>query len=159
MNTTEISVKMVFDRWHSLIKQFETALDLLTDEQLQHEIAPNRNRGIYLLGHLIVVHDDMNRLLDFGDKLYPELINPFIESKDRAVLDIPTATTLRGYWKNLNGFMNQKFDGLTPEEWFERHTAVSAEDFANEPHRNKLNIIITRTSHLAWHLGQFILIK
>jgi hypothetical protein len=49
--------------------------------------------------------------------------------------------------------------GLKPEEWFEKHTAVSAEDFINEPHRNKLNIIITRTSHLNYHTGQLVLLK
>jgi hypothetical protein len=38
--------------------------------------------------------------------------------------------------------------GLKPEERFEKHTAVSAEDFIKRSHRNKLNSIITITSHL-----------
>ncbi len=36
---------------------------------------------------------------------------------------------------------------------------VSDEDFEKEPHRNKLNIIVTRTSHLSYHTGQLILLK
>lgn len=159
MNSTETTLKMIFDRWYALMKNFDTSLNSFTDEQLQKEIAPGKNRGIYLLGHLIAVHDDMLVLLDMGDKLYPELNEPFIKSPDKTVSDIPPATTLRAYWSKQNEVLKEKFDSLQPDEWFQKHTAVSAEDFAKEPHRNKLNIIITRTSHLAYHHGQFVLLK
>jgi len=39
------------------------------------------------------------------------------------------------------------------------YKGFSAEDFAKEPHRNKLNIIISRTSHLQYHTGQIALLK
>lgn len=159
MNTTEITLKMIFDRWNALIKNFDTSLNAFTDEQLQHEIAPGKNRGIYLLGHMIAVHDDMLRLLDLGDKMYPELYEPFINAPDKTVSDIPSAIDLRALWSKQNEVLKQKFESLQSEEWFKKHTAVSEEDFAKEPHRNKLNIIITRTSHLAYHHGQFVLIK
>ena len=42
---------------------------------------------------------------------------------------------------------------------FEKHTAVSEEDFSKEPHRNKLNIVISRTSHLQYHTGQLVLLN
>ena len=159
MTTTETSVKMVLDRWYALVKNFEDALGSYTDEQLQKEIAPGKNRGIYLLGHLIAVHDDMFRLLDLGEKLFPELVESFIKSPDKAVAEIPSAKELRASWSKLNDVLTQKINSLQPDEWFQKHTAVSAEDFVNEPHRNKLNIIITRSSHLAYHWGQFILLK
>lgn len=159
MNTTATTLKMIFDRWYALIKNFDASLNALTDEQLQHEIAPSKNRGIYLLGHMIAVHDDMLVLLGLGDKLYPELNELFIKSPDKTANDIPSAAGLRACWSKQNEILKQKFDSLQPEEWFQKHTAVSAGDFAKEPHRNKLNIIITRTSHLAYHHGQFVLIK
>ena len=159
MNANQTMVKMVLDRWNGLLKNFNTALDTLTDEQLQEEIAPGKNRGIYLLGHLTAVHDDMFRLLDFGNKLFPELAQPFIESPDRSVADIPSASSLRASWNKVNSTLAQKFESLQPGDWFQKHTAVSAEDFVKEPHRNKLNIIITRISHLAWHTGQFVLLQ
>ncbi len=159
MNSNQIVLKMIFDRWNGALKNFDTLLNSITDEQLQKEIAPNKNRGIYLLGHLIAVHDDMLILLDMGDKLYPELHNPFINSPDKSVSEIPSATELRAYWSNQCDILKQKFESTQPEEWFEKHTAVSAEDFINEPHRNKLNIIITRTTHLSYHTGQFVLLK
>ena len=159
MNPIETMIKMTMDRWYAQVKNFDTALNSITDEQLQKEIAPGKNRGIYLLGHLIAVHDDMLVLLDLGDKLYPELSEPFIKQPDKAVSEIPSAIELRTYWKKSNEVLSQKFKSLQAADWFQKHTAVSAEDFEKEPHRNKLNIIITRTSHLSYHLGQFILLK
>ncbi|MFN3754203.1 DinB family protein [Flavobacterium sp.] len=155
----DISVKMVLDRWNASALNANTLLDSLSDETLMKEIAPGKNRGIYLLGHLIAVHDDMLILLDMGEKLYPELNEPFIKYADKASTEIPTVSELRLYLTKQNEIMKQKFEAFTTDDWFKKHTAVSAEDFVNEPHRNKLNIIITRTSHLQYHLGQLRLLK
>ena len=159
MNTTQTMLKMVFDRWNGSVKNCNALLDSVTDEQLQQEIAPGKNRGIYLLGHLIAVHDDMLILLGMGEKLYPQLHEPFLKAADKTVADIPSATELRSYWTKQCEVLKQKFESIQPEEWFEKHTAVSAEDFAKEPNRNKLNIVITRTTHLAYHTGQLVLLK
>lgn len=159
MDTNQTMVKMTFDAWNTLIKQFDTALNAISDEQLEKGIAPNRNRGIYILGHLIAVNDAILPLLDLGDKLYPELYEPFIVSPDKAVSEIPSAKELRAIWSKHNETLTQKFNSLQPGQWFEKHTSVSAEDFAKEPHRNKLNIILTRTCHLSYHLGQIVWFK
>lgn len=158
MNSNQLLTKMILDRWNAQITNFDTILNGMTDEQLQKEIAPGRNRGIYLLGHLIAVHDDMLILLDLGDKLYPA-INETFKAPDRSVPEIPSAKDLRAYWKNQNEVLGQKFDNMQADQWFEKHTAVSAEDFAKEPHRNKLNILLTRSTHLSYHWGQFVLLK
>jgi len=159
MNLNQTLLKIIFDRWNASIKNCETLLNSLTDEQLQKEIAPNKNRGVYLLGHLIAVHDDMLILLDMGEKLYPDLHKTFIDAPDKAIEKIPSAKELRDYWNKQCEVLKQKFDRLQPDEWLKKHTAVSAEDFAKEPHRNKLNIIVTRTSHLQYHMGQLQLLK
>jgi hypothetical protein len=159
MIQTETFVKMTLDRWNASIKNVDDMLTNLTDETLQKEIAPGKNRGIYLLGHLIAVHDDMLLLLDMGEKMYPELNEPFLKSADKTISQLPTVSALRTFWAKQCEVLKQKFDSLKPAEWFEKHTAVSAEDFPKEPHRNKLNIIITRTSHLQYHLGQLQLLK
>lgn len=159
MKNTDLVVKMILDRWDASMKNCDELLASLSDETLLKEIAPGKNRGIYLLGHLVAVHDDMLRLLDMGEKLYPELYEPFIKSPDKTVAQLPSVATLREFWTSQCEVLNQKFNALSVEGWFEKHTAVTAEDFANEPHRNKLNIIITRTSHLQYHLGQLRLLK
>ena len=159
VNANEIMIKMVLDRWNTLIKNFDTVLDSITDEQLQKEVSPNKNRGIYLLGHLTAVHDDMLPLLNFGEKLYPSLSEPFIKSPDKAINELPSGKELRGNWSKVNEVLAEKFGTVKPDEWFQKHNAVSTEDFIKEPHRNRLNVIITRISHLSYHLGQFILLK
>lgn len=159
MTQTEIATKMVLDRWYGSILNLNKLLDNLTDEQLQKEIAPGKNRGTYLLGHLIAVHDDMLVLLDMGEKLFPELNEPFIKQADRIATQIPSALELKIMWAKQNELMQDEFNKLTPSEWYIKHTAVSEEDFLKEPHRNKLNIIITRTSHLQYHTGQIALLK
>jgi DinB superfamily len=159
MITTDLFVKMVLDRWNGSILNLNKALNALTDEQLQKEIAPGKNRGTYLLGHLIAVHDDMLVLLGIGEKLYPELQEPFINQADKVATQTPTAKELKEMWEHQNSLLQEKFKNLNAENWFEKHTAVSSEDFAKEPHRNRLNIIITRTSHLQYHSGQIVLLK
>jgi DinB family protein len=155
----ELFVKLVLDSWNSHVSRTDKLFDSLTDEQLQHEIAPGRNRGIYLLGHLTAVHDRMLPLLGFGPQLHPELDVPFITSPDKTVQDLPSATELRAQWKEVNVALDGHIKSLQPADWFARHTSVSEEDFAKEPHRNRLNIIISRTGHLAGHLGQLIYLK
>jgi uncharacterized damage-inducible protein DinB len=159
MITTELFVKMVIDRWNGSIMNLNKHLNALTDEQFHKEIAPGKNSGTYLLGHLIAVHDDMLKLLDMGEKLFPNLFEPFIKQADKVSTQTPPASELREMWEKQNNLLEEKFEKMKPEEWFEKHTAVSEEEFAKEPHRNKLNIIITRTSHLQYHSGQIVLLN
>ncbi len=147
------------DRWWASVKNCDEILHSLSDEQLEREIAPGKNRGIYLLGHLIAVHDDMLPLLDMGKKKYPELNRPFIELADKTATKLPSVKTLRQLWEEQKADLKQRFDALKPEDWFQKHTAVSESDFMNEPHRNKLNIILTRTTHLTYHTGQLRLLN
>jgi hypothetical protein len=155
----ETFIKMVLDAWHTQVKQADDLFNSLTDEQLFKEIAPNKNRGIYLLGHLTAVHDRMLPVLGFGDQRYPDLYKPFVESADKTESNLPAAEDLRNYWKETNNILSENFSKLSFTEWFQKHNAVSETDFAKEPHRNKLNIIINRTNHLSNHLGQLLLLK
>ena len=150
---------MVMDRWNASIENCNKLLNAVNDEQLQREVAPGKNRGIYLLGHLIAVHDRMLVLLNMGEKKYPELSKAFLEEADKVVTEIPSAKDLRSKWNEQKEEMKQKFERLTSDNWFERHTSVSEEDFAKEPHRSKLNILLTRTTHLQYHIGQLVYLK
>ena len=159
MTSETIFIRMVLDAWHTHIKRTDELFNSLSNEQLMKEIAPGRNRGIYLLGHLAAVHDRILPLLELGNPLYPELWEPFVEKPDKEVTELPPTPTLREYWKEINTNLSGNISGLSTEAWFQKHTSVSAEDFAKEPHRNKLNIMINRTNHLANHLGQLLLLS
>ena len=152
-------VKMVLGAWYSAIKEADSFFENLSDEELQNDVAPYRNTGVYLLGHLTAVHDRMLTLLNLGERNYPQLDDPFISNPDKLIPQTIPTNQLRQYWKNLNSILTDKFNNLPAEAWFEKHNSVSAEDFAKEPHRNKLNVVISRTNHLAYHNGQLAFLK
>lgn len=152
-------MKMVLHAWNLNLKRMTDAFDGFTDEQMFMEIAPGKNRIIYLLGHMAAVHDMMLPLLGFGNREYTQLDEAFIDNPDKVISELPAVTELRTGWSNINGILEKHFNSLTPVQWFEKHTKISDEDFVKEPHRNKLSIIISRTNHLASHLGQIALVK
>jgi hypothetical protein len=155
----ELFIKMVISNWELQNTRLNNLLESISDEQLSEETAPGRNTGTYLLGHLTAVSDGIIPLLDLGDKLYPELQNIFIDNADKSGQVFPSAGELKIYWNKVNETLRQYFSNMQPSTWFTRHMAVSEEEFAKEPHRNKLNILINRTNHQSYHLGQLIYLK
>jgi len=159
MDNLELSIKLILAEWQKQNARLDKLLDTLGEEQFAADTAPNRNSGVYLVGHLAAVNDGMLPLLDFGAKLHPELETVFLTSPDKAGAAKPSLAQLKSYWKEINAALTQHMEAMTPAGWFARHTAVSAEDFAKEPHRNKLNIVINRTNHQSYHLGQLAYLK
>ena len=156
---SELFVKMAISAWQTQNSQVDKLLTELSDEKLMREIAPGKNTGIYLLGHLTAIHDNLFPLLGFGEKLYPQLEKIFVSSPDKSGLDFPELSEIKRYWKEVNTKLSNHVNQLSPSEWFKRHNAVSEEDFQKEPHRNKLNVLLNRTSHQSYHLGQMVLLK
>ncbi len=154
----QLTVKAVLDAWNSRIDAADKLFNSLSDEQLLQEISPGRNRGIYLLGHLTAVHDRMLPLLGFEAQVYPHLDNAFINNPDKSV-SIPAIKEVREYWKSVNDKLSNRLNNLSPNEWFDKHTSVTAEEFVKEPHRNRLNVVVGRTNHLQYHIGQVALLK
>jgi hypothetical protein len=159
MNNETLLVTMVIQAWETHVTRTGNLINSLTDEQLGYEIAPGKNRGIYLVGHLIAVHDAMNSILEIGDRSYSELDAAFINHPDKSGMDMPAINELRGYWEQVHSKLTNTFKLVPATTWFEKHAVVSAEDFARQPERNKLNVLINRTNHLAYHLGQLQLLK
>lgn len=155
----ELFVKMVVSNWELQNQRLNGWLGKLTDERLSEPVAEGKNRAVYLLGHLIAVNDGMISLLGLGERLYPELDELFVKNADRTFEEIPSVAELKAKWANLNQVLSRYFAALDADEWFKKHSAIPDEDFAREPHRNKLNILINRTNHEAYHLGQLIFLK
>jgi hypothetical protein len=145
--------------WQKQNEQFQKTLDTISNEKLIEQIAPGRNSGLYLLGHIIALNDSIYPLLDLGDKRYPELEKTFIYTPDKLGQELFTPQALRKIWGESVINLTKSLMTIKPEEWLQKHTAVSEENFSKEPHRNKLNILITRMQHQAYHLGQLALLK
>jgi hypothetical protein len=159
MTTEQLMSTTAVNTWKLVIGRFSKALAPLTEQQLQQQVAPERNRLMYLLGHLTAVHDRMFSLLDIGERLHPELDDVYITNPDKTHSDPLSADELKQAWTEVNAKLTEAFEKLTPEEWLQKHTAVSDEDFAKDPTRNCLAILLSRTSHAAFHTGQAILVK
>jgi hypothetical protein len=98
-------------------------------------------------------------LLGFGEKQYPEMEAVFIRNPDKSGLPKPSIQELRTRWKAANDQLASHFAQLSTMDWFQKHTAVSAEDFEKEPHRNRLNVLLSRTIHIGSHHSQLIFLK
>jgi len=101
----------------------------------------------------------MSDILGTGKPQYPELRQIFLQMPDRQAEKIPSVADLRKVWTSVNARLTSEFSAVPEAEWFNRHQAMSDEDFAKDPSRNKLNVLINRTNHLAYHLGQLRLLK
>jgi len=152
-------VTAALSSWKGNIYRADRLFSPLNEEQLQKEVAPGKNRLIYLWGHLTAVHDRMLPLLGFGERLHPELDPIFITSPDRTIAKLPAAEEIKKSWSEVNSRLLAGLESLSPAQWLEKHSSVSEEDFAKDPSRNRFAILLSRTSHIAFHVGQTALIQ
>jgi hypothetical protein len=143
--------------WKAQIERADKLFGSLSSEDVLREIAPGRNRLLYLWGHLTAIHDAMLPLLGMGDRLHPELDVAFVSNPDRSQPNIPSREQVRQAWKTVNGELSKGFEKMSWPDWLQRHAAVSQEDFAKDASRNRLSILLSRTNHLSYHLGQAVL--
>ncbi len=150
----------------SALRGWQTTLDRaskhfggLSEEQLRQQIAPGKNRPIYLWGHLTAVNDALLPLLGIGERLHPELDAIYLASPDGPAAEKLSGKEMQQIWDEVNARLSAGFAKFSAEDWLAKHTAVSAEDFAREPHRNRFTILLGRTGHMSYHLGQAALAK
>src|SRR5437879_1745403 len=93
----------------SALRQWKTNTDRageffasLSEEQLLQEIAPGKNRLIYLWGHLTAVNDALLPLLGFGPRLHPELDRLFVSNPDRSSRKTLSGEELKRIWNEIN---------------------------------------------------------
>ena len=143
--------------WKTQIGRADKLFGSLSSEDVLREIAPGRNRLLYLWGHLTATHDAMLPLLGLGERLHPEFDAAFIFTPDKSKGDIPSHEQVRRAWNVVNAELSKGFDKMSWSDWLQRHTAVSEADFAKDASRNRFAILLSRTNHLSYHLGQAVL--
>jgi DinB superfamily len=144
--------------WKLNIERANRLFSPLTEEQLLKEVAPGKNRLIYLWGYLTAVHDRMLPLLVLGPRLYPEYDALFLTNPDKAAPTLPAAQEIKKAWDDVNDKLLAGYESLSAAAWLEKHASVSDEDFAKDPLRNRYSILLNRTTHISFHLGQTALI-
>jgi len=153
-STGDQIMKLLLKTWTLQNKRVTDFFAKYAEEIYYNEVAPDRNRAIYLLGHLVATNDGLLPLLGIGKRLYPKLQEPFQANADNEETTFPKLVELQQYWENVNAKLTEHFNKWAAAEWLEKHTAVSVEDFAINPERNKMNALIGRTTHQSYHLGQ-----
>src|SRR6476620_6775477 len=81
--------------WKAQIERADKLFGRLPSEDVLREIAPGRNRLLYLWGHLTAIHDAMLPLLRIGDRLHPEFDVAFVSSPDKSKAAIPSHEQVR----------------------------------------------------------------
>lgn len=92
-------------------------LETLSDDDLMHSIAPGKNHGVWLLGHLIESEDEVSRYLGKGDMMFPGYEKLFGEGSMLQPPSIyPEASALREQWKQVSEKNNTMLGSLTDDE-------------------------------------------
>src|SRR5580693_4238453 len=84
--------------WKAQIDRADKLFGTLSSEQVLREIAPGRNRLLYLWGHLTAVNDAILPLLGLGERLYPEFDVAFVMNPDKSQTAIPSHEDTRQAW-------------------------------------------------------------
>lgn len=155
----QLVVRQVLKAWDNQYKLVTTFFEQFDDNFYHRPVAPGRNRAIYLLGHLTAMNDLLMLMLGLGPQQFPELESLFITNPDQPATVIPSIAELREKWKKVNLVLTTHFNQMEEKDWFERHTKVSEGDFALDPTRNKLNVLLSRTIHMGYHYAQLVLLR
>ena len=159
MDPKTVTVKLALHAWNTQLDRVTKFINEIQDDQLMKEIAPGKNRGIYLVGHLAAIHDVLPEILGIGKRANPELQAIFVQAPDKTVDKIPSMGELRQIWTNVHDRLQKEFEKMPADSWFARHESMTDADFEKDPARNKLSVLVNRTGHAAYHFGQMRLLK
>ena len=81
MTTERSLIDSALRGWKSNVERADKLFGDLSPGQLEQEVAPGKNRLIYLWGHLAAVNDALLPLLGIGERLHPEFDGMFISSR------------------------------------------------------------------------------
>ncbi|MEO6878203.1 MAG: DinB family protein [Gemmatimonadaceae bacterium] len=159
MTQSELLAAAAVNSWKLVTSRLNDMIASMSDSDLEQVVAPGRNRVSYLVGHLAAVHDRMFTLLGVGERMHPELDAEFLETPDTHGPSSVSAADLRKAWTEVDTKLTSTLESLRPEQWLEKHTSVSDEEFAKDPLRNRLSVLMSRTNHASFHIGQMRLTR
>ncbi len=95
---------------------------------LEKRVAPDRNRLIYLWGHLSAMHDRMLSLLSVAERVHPEFDGIFIGTPDHTT-ELPSVEVIHAWWTEVNTRLNVGMARFSSSDWLAKHASVSEEGF------------------------------
>lgn len=159
MTSADLLIAMSLKAWNQQSDRAGKIWNSMTDEQLLRPVAADRNRIIYLLGHLTASNDGLFPLFSDKPRMFPEWEEIFLKTPDAADKRLPETSVLREAWTAGASALSGLFAGFSTADWLDRHNAMTADDLAADPGRNKMSVLFSRTAHMAYHIGQILLVK
>ncbi len=150
-----LPIQQIIQFWESNNQQLTQLFNKFPDHVYAGKVAPKRSSGLYLFAHLVAVSDALLPILGLGEIKFPELARFIPESETQINYQVDI-NELKAKWEAINSKLTAEFATKDSEWWLGRHMNVSEADFAKEPHRNKLNVLLSRASHVNYHRGQLI---
>ena len=141
-------------QWDTYNRRMQKAIESIPDEKVYQSIVPGGNSPSWLMGHLADTDDALLELFGIRQRMFPELAKIYHHERGTNQSGHLSKAELLTKWKVIVAELDRTFRAMTESDWHSKHTAVSDEDFKKEPHRNKLNVMLSRVTHKASHLGQ-----
>jgi uncharacterized damage-inducible protein DinB len=146
-------------QWKTYNTRMQKLFDTLDDKRYTQPIAEGSNSPSWILGHLVETEDALLELFGIGARLYPDLKDIYHHTRGTNQSGHLPKEELVKRWKAVSAELDKAFNSWSEADWLGKHNAVSEEDFKKEPHRNKLNVMLSRVGHKASHLGQVAMMK
>ena len=159
MERDEKIISQLLGQWQDTYTRLTQLFESLSSWAWDKEIALGRNKPKYLMGHFTAVHDRIIDAMELGERFYPQLDELYINQPQNDTAPYEDYASIKQKWIKVNEYLLQRFKTMSMDDWFRKHHYVSEADFAKEPHRNKLAILISRFTHMYLHLGQLRLLK
>jgi hypothetical protein len=156
---TSIAVQVSLKSWYGQVQTAGSFFESLKPEIWYQEVSPGRNTVIYLVGHLINSSDMLLELLNVGERRFKEYEIPFSLQPDKSGTIFPEPAELMKNWHDIHQTLKLAFDAMTDSDWAARHNNMTDDDLLTDPLRNKLNVLQSRSTHIAYHLGQAKLVQ
>lgn len=154
MTTLEICLL----QWNTYNRRMQKTLDTISEEDFHKPIVPGGNSASWLLGHLAETDDALLELFAIRTRMFPELAKVYHHERGTNQNGHLSKADLTTKWNAITAELDKAFKSMSEQDWHSRHQAVSEEDFRKEPHRNKLNVMLSRVWHKASHLGQIAML-
>ena len=152
-----IALDICLLQWDTYNRRMQKMLDDVNEGNFHKPIVSGGNSPSWLFGHLADTDDALLVLFGIGERMFPELGKIYHHERNTNQEGHLSNVELTARWKAIVAELDKTFKTMSESDWLGRHMAVTEEEFKKEPHRNKLNVLLSRVTHKASHLGQLAL--
>src|ERR1700688_5271777 len=99
--------------WKAQIERADKLFAGLSSEEVLREIAPGRNRLLYVWGHLTATHDAMLPLLGLKERFHSDFDVAFVSNPEQSQAAIPSHEQVRQAWKTVNSELWKGVEKIT----------------------------------------------